>query len=127
MRYKNSQQEKDAGLARRRARVRAKVIGTAERPRLSASRSLVHMRAQLIDDVTGKTIAAASDLELKGKLPEVGERKGKVAKAYAVGLLLAERAKAKGVSTAVFDRSGNKYHGRIAALADGARAGGLSF
>lgn len=127
MKYKNPEKEKEAGLARRRARIRAKVIGTAERPRLSASRSLKHMRAQLIDDVAGKTVAAASEADLKGQKPEVGERKGKVAEAYAVGLALAAKAKAAGVSAAVFDRSGNRYHGRIAALAEGARAGGLNF
>lgn len=127
MRYKNAQKEKDAGRARRRARARVKVAGTAARPRLSASRSLVHMRAQLIDDAAGKTIAAASDLDLKSKTSDAGERKGKVAEAYAVGLLLAEKAKAAGITVVVFDRSGSKYHGRIAALAEGARAGGLSF
>lgn len=127
MRYKNEQKEKEAALMRRRARVRARVLGTASRPRLVASRSLNHMRAQIIDDVAGKTLATASDFEIKGKLGDVGERKGKIALAYAVGTLVAERAKKAGITQVVFDRAGQKYHGRVAALADGARVGGLSF
>lgn len=86
------------------------------------------MRAQLVDDVAGKTIAAAMDTELTAKtLAETKEHKGKTARAYAVGRLLAERAREKGITEAVFDRAGRKYHGRVAALADGARDGGLKF
>ncbi|TAL20599.1 50S ribosomal protein L18 [Patescibacteria group bacterium] len=126
MRYKNPQKNKRALHERRRARVRARVFGTAERPRLSVGRTLKHIYAQLVDDSTGKTLAAASDLETKAlKKLDVGERQGKVAAAYSVGLLVAERAKEKKITQAVFDRAGRKYHGRTAAVADGARAGGL--
>ena len=99
-----------------------KVFGTKERPRLSVFRSLSHITAQLIDDAAGSTFAAASSQE-KG-LTKV---KGKVAAAREVGKLIAERAKAKGIAKVVFDRGGFLYHGRIKALADGAREGGLQF
>lgn len=128
MRYQNIQKAKAAQHARRRARVRATIRGSAEAPRLVASRSLKHLRAQLVDDVAGRTLAAASDLEAAAmKKLDVGDRKGKIAEAYAVGLLIAERAKAKKIQTVVFDRAGRKFHGRVAALAEGARAGGLRF
>lgn len=128
MRLKNPQKEKTARALRRRIRVRATVTGTGERPRLSVSRSLMHVRVQLIDDVARKTLVGASDLTLaKTALDAVGERKGKIARAYAVGRLLAEQAKAKGISTVVFDRGGRQYHGRVAAVAEGARDGGLLF
>lgn len=110
-------------LARRKMRVRRKVSGTAQRPRLSVHRSLKHMRAQLIDDVTGHTLATASTEE-KALVPE-GESTGTVAAATIVGKALAERALAKGLSEAVFDRGGRPYHGRIQAVAEGAREGGL--
>ena len=126
MRFKNPQKEQQARLARRRARVRAVVKGTAERPRLVASRSLAHIQAQIIDDVERKTLVACTDTALPKEI-DAGERKGKVAKAYAVGKLLAERAKAQGITAVVFDRTGRKFHGRIAALAEGARDGGLIF
>ena len=102
-------------------RVRAKVSGTSARPRLSVFRSNAHIYAQLIDDLSGTTLAAASSLGLDadGKPPvEVGKLVGKA---------LAETAKAAGVETVVFDRNGYRYHGRVKALADGAREGGLSF
>lgn len=109
--------------ARRHARLRKKITGTAARPRLSVTRSSRHIHAQLIDDVTGHTVAAASSIE-----PAVRELDGdKKAHGAKVGELLAERAKSAGVESAVFDRGGNKYHGRIAALADAAREGGLKF
>jgi large subunit ribosomal protein L18 len=128
MRLKNPQQEKNARALRRRLRVRATVSGTAARPRLSVNRSLLHVRVQLIDDVAGKTIVGVSDVTLqKTALVSVGERKGKIARAYAVGRLLAEQAKAQGVTTVVFDRGGRQYHGRVAAVAEGARDGGLLF
>jgi large subunit ribosomal protein L18 len=113
---------KDAARTRRHLRVRKKVTGTPERPRLVVTRSTRHMVAQLVDDTVGHTVACASTLEadLRG-LP--GD---KTAKAKRVGELLAERARAKGVEAAVFDRGGNRYHGRVAAVADGAREGGLS-
>ena len=108
--------------ARRHRRVRKKVRGTAERPRLAVFRSNKHIYAQLIDDVTGVTIASASTAE-KG-LTGSGAT---VAAASAVGTRIGDRAKAAGVTTAVFDRGGFQYHGRVAAVADGAREAGLEF
>lgn len=105
----------------RHDRLRKKVAGTAGRPRLAVYRSLKHISAQIIDDSTGTTLAAASSLE-KG-LSAKGNREG----AKAVGTALAERAKAKGIASVVFDRGGFRYHGRVASLADGAREGGLEF
>ena len=105
----------------RHKRIRKHLAGTAERPRLAVYRSGKHISAQLIDDVAGHTLAAAGTQE-KG-LEAADNREG----AKKVGLALAERAKAKGVETAVFDRGGFKYHGTVAALADGAREGGLKF
>jgi large subunit ribosomal protein L18 len=108
----------------RRYRIRKKVEGFAERPRISVYRSLNHIYAQLIDDSTGATVASASD-----ELPEVkgAAAKGKVGRAHAVGKALAERAKAQGITRACFDRGGYLYHGRVKALAEGAREGGLEF
>ncbi len=108
----------------RRYRIRKKVEGAAERPRISVYRSLNHIYAQLIDDASGATVAFAND-----ELPEVkgGDAKGKVGRARAVGKVLAERAKAKGITRACFDRGGYLYHGRVKALAEGAREGGLEF
>ena len=110
----------------RRYRIRKKVEGFAARPRISVYRSLNHIYAQLIDDASGKTLAQANDKldEVKAK---VGEGKGKVGRAKAVGILLAERAKAIGIQTAAFDRGGYLYHGRVKALAEGAREAGLEF
>jgi|SRR5580700_4423144 large subunit ribosomal protein L18 len=105
---------------RRHLRVRKKVEGSAARPRLAVTRSAKNTFAQLIDDTAGNTLASASTLEIRG-----GEG-DKTAKAKQVGMLLAERAVKAGISAAVFDRGGLAYHGRIAALADGARAGGLT-
>jgi large subunit ribosomal protein L18 len=102
--------------------VRKKVQGSAERPRLIVNRSARHTMVQLIDDGTGRTLAAASTLEETVRTAD-GD---KTAKAREVGKLLAERAKAAGIDAAVFDRAGWAYHGRIAALADAAREGGLS-
>jgi len=113
---------KDAARTRRHLRVRKKVTGTSERPRLVVTRSTRHMVAQLVDDTVGHTLASASTLEVDLRVLD-GD---KTAKAKRVGELLAERAKAKGVEAAVFDRGGNRYHGRVAAVADGAREGGLS-
>ena len=115
--------KKTASRLRRQVRVRKKVAGTPERPRLVVTKSARHLYAQVIDDVAGKTLASASTME-----PDLRGTDGdKTAKAKTVGGLLAERAKAAGVESVVFDRAGNKYHGRIAALADGAREGGLGF
>ena len=111
-----------AARNRRHLRVRKKVLGSAERPRLIVNRSARHTMVQLIDDGSGRTLAAASTLEDALRAGD-GD---KTAKAREVGKLLAERATAAGISKAVFDRAGWAYHGRIAALADAAREGGLS-
>ena len=111
---------------RRHVRVRAKVQGTAARPRLNVFRSNAHVYCQDIDDVQGHTLVAASDLE-DAVLEKAGEGAPKAARAQAVGELIAERAKAAGVDAVVFDRGGFLYHGRIKAVADGAREGGLKF
>jgi large subunit ribosomal protein L18 len=112
---------------RRKRRVRAKISGTAERPRLSVSRSLQHISCQLIDDVAGRTLAAARDGELAAKAPAKEGMGAKVASAYAVGQLLAEKAKKAGITAVVFDRNGYAFTGRVAALAQGGRDGGLQF
>jgi large subunit ribosomal protein L18 len=111
---------------RRHVRVRAKVHGTAARPRLNVFRSNAHIYCQIIDDVRGHTLAAASDVE-DAVLEKAGEGAAKVARAKAVGEVIAERAKEAGVEAVVFDRGGFLYHGRIKAVADGAREGGLKF
>ena len=111
-----------AARNRRHLRVRKKVLGSAERPRLIVNRSARHTMVQLIDDGTGRTLASASTLE-EALRADDGD---KTAKARQVGKLLAERASAAGVDAAVFDRAGWAYHGRIAALADAAREAGLN-
>ena len=117
--------EKEALRQKRHKRLRFKVTGTAERPRLNVSRSLQHIYAQLIDDTTGHTLAAAStvDAALRASLKSGGN----VEAAKEVGKLIAQRAQEKGVTAVVFDRGGYKYHGRVQALADSAREGGLKF
>lgn len=110
---------------RRQARVRAKISGTLERPRLNVSKSLTNVFVQLIDDVDGKTIASVHSKSIT--VSDAGERKGKVAAAYTAGKIIAEKAKEAGITTVVFDRGGNLYHGRVQAVADGARDGGLTF
>ena len=110
---------------RRHLRVRTKVVGTTARPRLAVFRSLQHVYAQVIDDSRGATLAAASTLD-----PDVRsqlEGKNKSAEAQLVGQLIAQRAKERGIESVVFDRGGYQYHGRVKALADAARAAGLSF
>jgi large subunit ribosomal protein L18 len=109
---------------RKRIRVRKKLSGTSERPRISVYRSAVNMHAQLIDDVKGVTLASASSLS-KEILDEIKGSKGKVSKSKLVGKLLAKKALELGISTAVFDRSGYEFHGRVKAVADGAREGGI--
>jgi large subunit ribosomal protein L18 len=112
-----------AARQRRHERVRKTVSGTPERPRLAVYRSLTHIYAQVIDDEQGRTLAAASDVEQALK-----DAKGnKSERAKAVGASLAQKAKEAGVTKVVFDRGGNKYHGRVKALADAAREGGLQF
>jgi large subunit ribosomal protein L18 len=110
-------QTKRRARVRRHARVRKKIAGSAERPRLAVYRSNRHIYAQLIDDARAVTLAQASDAEVKGEGPTDRAKK--------VGGLLADRAKDAGVEHAVFDRGGRRYHGRVAALADGARERGL--
>ena len=119
-----SQRESNQKRLRRIKRVRAKIQGTADRPRFCVYRSLAHIEAQIINDVIGRTIAAARDVELTA-----ADRKGKKKAEIAalVGKLIAERAKAKGVTKVAFDRRDKRYHGRVRALADGAREGGLIF
>ena len=114
---------KSASRGRRHLRLRKKVAGTTARPRLVVSRSSRHVFVQIVDDSVGKTVASASTMEADLRSFD-GD---KTAKARKVGELLAERAKSAGVDAVVFDRGGNKYHGRIAALADAAREGGLTF
>lgn len=114
---------KRASRLRRQARGRKKIFGTAERPRLVINRSAKHMSVQVIDDVKGITLASASTMEA-GLRNADGD---KSAKAAEVGKLIADRAKAAGIENVVFDRAGNQYHGRIAALADAAREAGLGF
>ncbi len=126
MKVKNPNKQKLLKLKRRAGRVRARMFGTGEKPRLSVYRSLKHIIAQLIDDGAGKTLVSAQDKELPKKI-DAGERKGKIAASYAVGNLLAERAKKAGIVSVVFDRGGRRYHGRVKALAEGARDGGLKF
>jgi large subunit ribosomal protein L18 len=116
-----SAKEKRAARVRRHLRVRKKVRGTAERPRLAVFRSNKHISAQIIDDRSGKTLAAASTTEASLRSGSTGN----VEAATKVGQLLADRAKAAGVEKVVFDRGGNLYHGRVAAVADAAREAGL--
>jgi len=118
---RNYNKEKNQRKIRRANRVRAKVFGTAGRPRVSVKRSLRHLHVQVIDDEKSNTIIAASDMELKGK-------KGNgVAIAKQIGLLVAKKVLDKKIKQVVFDRKGFKYHGRVKALADGMREGGLEF
>jgi large subunit ribosomal protein L18 len=119
-----SSKDKQTARARRHHRVRRKVTGTAERPRLAVFRSNKHISAQVIDDRSGRTLASASTVERD--LRQAGATGNKVA-ASTVGRLVAERAKAAGVSEVVFDRGGFLYHGRVAAVADAARQAGLEF
>ena len=113
---------KTAARSRRHTRLRKKIVGTEQRPRLVVTRSARHVFVQVVDDSKGRTVASASTLETDLRAFD-GD---KTAKARKVGELVAERAKAAGVSDVVFDRGGNRYAGRVAAIADGAREGGLN-
>ena len=115
--------DKSLARTRRHLRVRKKVAGTAERPRLVVTRSSRHLVAQIVDDGAGRTLASASTMDAAIR----GADGDKTAKARQVGELIARRATEAGVSAVVFDRGGNRYHGRVAALADGARESGLAF
>ena len=119
-----SKTSKDKTRQKVHTRIRKKLAGTTERPRLNVYRSLNHIYAQLIDDATGKTLAAASTTQGKKGSKKAG---GNVASAKEVGKQIAERAKGKGIKRVVFDRGGYLYHGRIKALADAAREAGLEF
>jgi large subunit ribosomal protein L18 len=112
----------DAARRRRHLRVRKRVVGTPARPRLVVTRSARHVVAQVVDDAAGRTLASASTMEADLR----GQSGDKTAKAKRVGELVAQRAKAAGIETVVFDRGGNRYHGRVAAVGDGAREGGLA-
>jgi large subunit ribosomal protein L18 len=118
-----SPKQKHQARLRRHNRVRKKVSGTAARPRLAVFRSNKHIVAQLVDDRQGTTLAAASTHETDLRSAATGNKEG----AAKVGALLAERARAAGITDVVFDRGGFRYHGRVAALADAAREGGLTF
>lgn len=113
---------KSRALRRRQLRVRKRISGQPERPRLVVSRSLRHVTAQIVDDTAGRTLAAASSMETG-----VSAAGDKTAQARRVGQVVAQRATEAGVTAVVFDRGGRRYHGRVAALADGAREGGLAF
>ncbi|MDX2162454.1 MAG: 50S ribosomal protein L18 [bacterium] len=117
--------KKRASREKRHKRVRSRVVGTGERPRLNVFRSLDNIYAQVIDDTAGHTLASASTVDRE--IAKEVEGKSKVESAKLVGLKLAERAKNAGVTKVVFDRGGYQYHGRIAALAEGAREAGLDF
>ncbi|MGN0682467.1 MAG: 50S ribosomal protein L18 [Oscillospiraceae bacterium] len=114
--------DKNKSRIRRHKRVRSKISGTAQCPRLNVFRSSMHIYAQIIDDVSGKTLAAASSTE-----KDFGMYGGNIEAAKKVGQMIAEKAKAAGITDVVFDRGGYVYHGRVAALAEGAREGGLNF
>ena len=114
--------DKNAQRVKRHTRVRGKISGTPERPRLNVFRSNANIYAQIIDDVNGVTLVSANTLE-----KDFEGATGNIEAAKKVGTVLAERAKAKGIEQVVFDRGGNVYHGRVAALAEGAREGGLKF
>ena len=114
--------DKNVARARRHLRVRKKVSGTTARPRLVVTRSSRHMFVQVVDDVAGRTLVSASTMEADLRALEAD----KTAKARRVGELVAQRAREAGIDAVVFDRGGNKYHGRVAAIADGAREGGLA-
>ena len=119
----NTAEARRIGRARRHFRVRKKVSGSTARPRLVVTRSARHIYAQVVDDLAGRTLASASTLDDTLRTAS-GD---KVARAKAVGKLVAERAKAAGIGAVVFDRGGYRYHGRVAALADAAREAGLTF
>ncbi|MFA5029659.1 MAG: 50S ribosomal protein L18 [Patescibacteria group bacterium] len=110
--------QKNQTKIRRKARIRAKIKGTSERPRLSVYRSLEHLYVQLVDDTKGRTLVSASDKEVKGG-------KTKTAQAYELGKLVAQKAAGQKITVVVFDKGAFKYHGRVKALADGAREAGL--
>lgn len=120
-----SQHQRQEARLKRKIRIRVKMSGTQERPRLSVFRSARHIYAQIIDDITGRTLVSASSLEKAIK--EQPKLESKIAMAVCVGKLVAQRAKESGIKKVVFDRNGFLYHGRVKAVSDGAREGGLDF
>ena len=120
-----TEKSRDALRRKRHDRIRLNLAGTTERPRLSVFRSSKHIYAQVVDDTTGRTLAAASSRESSLASARDDERAGKLGPAHAVGKAVAERAKAAGVRAVVLDRGGYQYHGRVRSLAEGAREGGL--
>jgi large subunit ribosomal protein L18 len=121
----SSEKAREEARKRRQRRVRAHVSGTADRPRLNVFRSLAHIYAQVIDDKTGATLVSASTVDAELRAEMTGKKKAEQAKV--VGQAVAKRALAKGLTKVTFDRGGYRYHGRVKALADGAREGGLEF
>jgi len=117
---------RELGRRRRHVRVRKQLSGTADRARMTVFRSHLHIYAQIVDDTKGHTLVSASSLKLGAVQPGEGQTR-QIAQAKAVGLEIAVRAKEKGITSVTFDRSGYRYHGRVAALAQGAREGGLQF
>ncbi len=125
MKEAHKAQQKSQARTKRRARIRAKIWGTSDRPRLSVFRSNKNISAQLIDDSVGKTLFGMTDKKIQAQ--EVGDRVAKIAQAYALGKAVAEKARELNIESVVFDRGGYMYHGRVKAIADGARDGGLIF
>src|SRR4249919_1685979 len=123
LKHRKHTADRTASRLRRQLRGRKKISGTPERPRLVVTRSSKHISVQVVDDLVGKTLVSASTMEADLRTLD-GD---KTTKAKKVGELVAERAKTRGIESVVFDRAGNKYHGRVAALADAAREGGLDF
>jgi large subunit ribosomal protein L18 len=121
----SSEKAREEARKRRQRRVRAHISGTTDRPRLNVYRSLTHIYAQVIDDETGTTLVSASSVDKELRTEMAGKKKAEQAKA--VGQAVAKRALAKGLTKVTFDRGGYRYHGRVKALADGAREGGLEF
>ena len=123
---KDRTQRKHAGLAKRHRRIRTKLSGTAERPRLTVHRSLLHIRAVVVDDVSGRTLVQVSSTA-KSLASAPGEGSAKMRRSEAVGAEVARRAREMGITKVAFDRGGRLYHGRVKAVADAARKGGLVF
>lgn len=127
MAFRNISKQRAQQLNRRHSRVRRKVVGTAVRPRLVVHRSLKNIQGHIADDASGKVLVGVSTLAAELRAQRGGEAGSKTALAKAAGKLLAEKAKAAGITQVVFDRGGYQYHGRVAAFAEGAREGGLEF
>jgi large subunit ribosomal protein L18 len=127
MAYRNKSKVREAQRVRRHSRVRRRVVGSAERPRLVVHRSIKNIQGQITDDTSGKVLLGVSTLAPELRVLRGGEGGSKKALSKAAGKLLAERAKAAGITKGVFDRGGYLYHGRVAAFAEGARESGLEF